>query len=125
MTTWIALGYLVLRVVGRWILREISGRGRRWLLRRMAHKIKKFRGKAVDLLDKHPLRSRWNAGRAHRWAAARAWVKKHWYRLSRRGAKKLDDVIRERIPEEVPDFEDFDQWYSTPEGRQVKEALGG
>ena len=123
-TALISAAYLLLRVVGRWVLRRLSEKGRAWILRHMGKKIRKFRRQALELWDAgKKVRSRWRAGRAHRWSAARAWVRRHWYRLTRKGAEKLENVIRDRIPWQVHDFEDFDTWDKTDEAKQVREAL--
>ncbi len=130
MTRLAATGIKVLQWVGRWILSRLSDWGRWKLVRYMSRKIRKFKRRADKWETRgRNLRSKWNELRAGRWTKAKRWIQRHWLRLSKKAADRLDGVIADAVETYVlPEggrSGGFHHWARGPEGRALYQALSG
>jgi len=97
----------VLKNVGRWVLRRISTVGRRRILAYMTERISLFHERLATAATRR--RKRWLEFRIRNWVAARDWIKRHWARLTRRGASRIAREIKSRLQDRVPQ-EAFETW---------------
>lgn len=117
----IRIAFELLKMVGRWVLRRVSERGRTRILEYMREKIDTFSAKAEAFAKEgKTLRAGWYRFRMRNWTKVAQWLEKHWGRITRAGAKRIDraiDRLHERAASELPDqvpCECFESWQLNP-----------
>lgn len=102
----------IMRVLGRWVLRDLEQYGVARLIGYMEIRVGVFRERLKRARSK--ARQRWLVGRIQRWRSAIRWLQQHSPRISRKVARAVEQWLEEngeRIADRVV-HESFVRWHA-------------